>query len=346
LSIIQIHPDFRLQGQSFKDRDSFLNFVSDNFFDSYEFLRQLLDGSDNIVAYTSGSTGKPKQIILSKKALLASAEATGQFFNLFSKTTALNCLSSDFIAGKMMWVRALHLGWHLEVVAPDKKPLLDKNDSFDFCAMVPMQVRNSLERILQIKKLIIGGAVLSKSLESLLKEIPIEVYQTYGMTETITHIAVKQLLKGQQNNYQALPNVKFSVDNRNCLLIDAPRVSSNNIVTNDVVQLHSPTSFSWLGRYDNVINSGGVKLFPEQIENKLAPLINVPFFISSIPDIMLGNKLILVLESDKKIKNSTSLWEKARLSKFEVPKEIYYLPKFSYTKSQKIERQKTLRKLI
>jgi O-succinylbenzoic acid--CoA ligase len=166
------------------------------------------------------------------------------------------------------------------------------------------------------------------------------------MTETITHIAVKQLLKGQQNNYQALPNVKFSVDNRNCLLIDAPRVSSNNIVTNDVVQLHSPTSFSWLGRYDNVINSGGVKLFPEQIENKLAPLINVPFFISSIPDIMLGNKLILVLESDKKIKNSTSLWEKARLSKFEVPKEIYCLPKFSYTKSQKIERQKTLRKLI
>ncbi len=338
MSSIQIHRDFRLEGQAFSSINAFLDFVAHNFKESYPFLEQWFDDTTTLTVYTSGSTGKPKEIRLSKKAMLASAEATGVFFDLPSKTRVLHCLSSHYIAGKMMWIRALHLGWHLKLVLPDQKPLLGKDESFDFCAMVPLQVQNSFDRITQIKKLIIGGAPLSDELILKLSRLPISVFQTYGMTETVTHIAVRKLEQGKDNPYMALPNVFLSKDSRNCLVIEAQKISSQKIITNDVINLLTPYSFYWLGRFDHIINSGGVKLFPERIEQKIAPFIKDPFIISSRPDTHLGERLLLLVESKIAYKDIHTIWQQAKLTKFEIPKEVHYFTQFIYTGSGKINR--------
>jgi len=341
LSIVNIHPDFKLQGQSFKDEMSLLSFVKIHFEVDYLFINDLFKSSASIKVATSGSTGKPKTIDISKKAMLYSATATGQFFDLPAKSRALHCLSSDYIAGKMMWVRALHLGWHLEVVKPDSKPLSHTKTNFDFAAMVPLQVQNSLTDLHRINKLIIGGAAVSYSLEQALKNRSTSCYQTYGMTETITHIAVKRI-GTKKTFYKTLPEVSISQDNRDCLIIDAPNISEKPILTNDIVRLHSETEFEWLGRYDNIINSGGVKLFPEQIEAKLAAFIKFPFFVGSLPDEKLGEKLVLLIESDQPKLNIEKLLLKANVSKYEMPKEVYYLPNFVRTKNDKINRNDTI----
>jgi O-succinylbenzoic acid--CoA ligase len=343
LSLVTIHPDFKLQQHSFKDNASFLVFIKDQFPTDYLFLKDLLGNSTTIKVSTSGSTGIPKIITILKQAMLHSAEATGFFFDLASKTTALHCLSTDYIAGKMMWVRAIHLGWHLEVVTPNSNPLLQTKADFDFAAMVPLQVQNSLADLHQIKKLIIGGAAISYSLEQDLKSIPTDCYQTYGMTETITHIAVKELSKfTKKEYYKCLPNVNLSVDNRSCLQIKAPRLTDELVVTNDIVNLISQNEFDWLGRYDNVINSGGIKLFPEQIEKKLAAYIKDPFIIGAIADEKLGEKLVLLIESNEIISEIEKQVLKGSLPKYEIPKDIYFLPKFIFTKNDKINRKKTL----
>ncbi len=342
MQTIRIHPDFRLQEQSFKDVTDFLFYVKSSLPDSYLFLINLLDKAETLQVLTSGSTGTPKTISISKKAMLKSAEATGTFFELPSNSKVLHCLSSDYIAGKMMWVRALHLGWHIEVIPSDSNPMLQAKSSYDFAAMVPLQAQNSLKELYRIKKLIIGGAPISYSLEQALVKIQTEVYQTYGMTETITHIAVKKL-SNHKTYYKSLPNVALSVDNRNCLLIEAPNVSKDLVITNDIVQLISKDEFEWLGRYDNVINSGGVKLFPEQIEKKLAAYINEPFIIASLSDDNLGNKLIILVESTQEPQTIKTQIARAALSKYEKPKAIYYLTNFVRTSNGKINRNDTLK---
>ena len=340
---INIHPDFKLQGHSYKDKTSLLAFVKEQLPSEQVFLTDLFKDSDTIKVSTSGSTGKPKIIKLSKQAMLHSAEATGKFFDLPTRTTALHCLSSDYIAGKMMWVRAIHLGWHLEVVNPDSNPLRQTKAKFDFAAMVPLQVQNSLADLHRIQKLIIGGAAIDYSLEQELRNIETTCYQTYGMTETITHIAVKKLAASQKQYCKSLPNVSLSVDKRNCLQINAPLLTDNVVPTNDIVNLVSPTEFEWLGRYDNVINSGGIKLFPEQIEIKLVAHIKFPFMVGALPDEKLGEKLVLLIESDKKLSNIENKLLSADLSKYEMPKEVYYLPAFVLTKNNKINRNDTIK---
>ena len=342
MSVINIHPSFQLQGISFKDKTRFLNKMQHSYPDSYSFLENLLDETEMIQVQTSGSTGIPKAINISKKAMLNSAMATGIFFNLPAKTKALHCLSTDYIAGKMMWVRALSLGWHLNVVTPNSHPLRNSTDRYDFSAMVPLQAQNSLSELHRIDKLIIGGGIISFSLEKELVKLKTAVYQTYGMTETITHIAVKKLAKITNNLYTSLPNVNLSIDSRGCLVIDAPKVSDKQVITNDLVYLPSATQFEWLGRIDNVINSGGIKFFPEQIENKLALYISKPFFIASLPDTILGEKLILLIESTIKDIDLNSPFFTKVLSKFEIPKEIFFLKEFVYTNNSKIKRSDTL----
>ncbi len=343
MSQINIHPEFKLKGQSFTAKADLLHYVKINLYENYDFLKELFSTKTNISVLTSGSTGKPKRINLSKQAMLQSADATGQFFKLPAKTTALHCLSSDYIAGKMMWVRAIHLGWHLEVVNPDSNPLLQTKANFDFAAMVPLQVQHSLSDLYRIQKLIIGGAAISYSLEQELKNIETTCYQTYGMTETITHIAIKKLSKSKAKEYyKSLPNISLAIDKRNCLQIEAPLLINEVVLTNDIVNLISPTEFEWLGRYDNVINSGGIKLFPEQIEAKLAAFIPNPFFIGSVQDKKLGEGLVLVIESNQALPAIEKQLLKANLSKYEIPKEIYYLADFFLTKNAKINRIKTL----
>jgi len=342
LPLLHIHRDFKLQNQSFTDHVSLLSHVKLVLPDSFSFLKDLFDESETISVFTSGSTSKPKKICIPKKSLLHSAEATKEFFKLPSKTSALHCLSTEFIAGKMMWVRAMHLGWHLDVVKPDANPMQLTQNTYDFAAMVPMQVQNSLNDLHRIKKLIIGGAPISFVLEQALIKQECKSFQTYGMTETITHIAAKRLGEPHNNYYKCLPGVKASIDKRGCLQIVAPLISKDIIVTNDLTHLISASEFEWLGRFDNVINSGGIKLYPEQIESKLATIISQSYFVAALPDDKLGQKLILLIESEDEVPNLENLLANSDLSKYEVPKEIFYLRNFKCTKNGKINRNDTL----
>jgi O-succinylbenzoic acid--CoA ligase len=308
------------------------------------FLLDWLDDFDNLEVRTSGSTGTPKVITLKKEYMVNSALATGSFFKMGPGTKALQCLSADYIAGKMMLVRALALGWELDTVEPSSNPLQCISKCYDFAAMVPMQVQGSISHLNYISTLIIGGAALSPELKSDLGKVETQLFETYGMTETITHIAVKEIAKDTEDgNFKALPEVFLSRDHRDCLVIEAPKVSDTIIVTNDLVNLISPTEFQWLGRYDNVINSGGVKLIPEQLESKMSVLIKSRFFVAGIPDAFLGQKLVLVVEGNMD-RNQLSQEIKSlnTISKFEIPKEIFSVPKFEETGSGKVNRPETL----
>lgn len=343
----KFHESFALNGVSFQSETELLTFSKEISSEVHSFLVTWFDSSEVITVQTSGSTGKPKQIELGKAFMKNSAKATGSFFKSEEGTKALMCLSANYIAGKMMLVRALTLGWKLDVVTPDSNPLEKNVKQYDFSAMVPLQLQNSLQQLYQIKTLIVGGGVVSDSLKNELNKISTKVYATYGMTETVTHIAVKQLnhINCYPNFYKVLPNVQIYKDNRNCLLIDAPNVAEELVITNDVIELISDNQFKWLGRYDNVVNSGGIKLQPEIIEQKLSKLISKRFFTVGIPDKILGEKLILIVENMptetiRALKNK--LLENDILGKYEVPKEILNVDKFVTTTTKKIQRRKTL----
>jgi len=309
------------------------------------FLSDWVSDAATLAVQTSGSTGEPKTIVLKKEQMINSAKATGEYFDLQPKQKALLCLPSTGIAGKMMLVRAMVLGLHLDYVEPSSKPL-PNNKSYDFVAMVPLQVENSLDQLVNVKKLIIGGAPIASNLRVELKKQSVEVYETYGMTETITHIAVKKITEGS-NYFETLLNVSLKQDERGCLVIDAPKISDERIITNDLVELISENQFTWLGRYDSIINSGGIKLVPETIEEKLSSIIKSRFFVAGIPDETFGQKLVLVVEGDpdeaqelrRSIKNIKTL------SKYEVPKEVYFVNSFSETATKKINRQKTIQQI-
>lgn len=342
-----IHPSFRLNGIAYAHQSLGKHAAELSEKENFEkaigaFLLEWLSTAATVVVDTSGSTGTPKAITLEKKHMLNSAIATGEFFNLKEGNTALLCLPAHYIAGKMMLVRAMVLGLQLDYVEPSATPLNEKEQAYDFCAMIPLQVHASLSKLNQLKKLIIGGAAVSLALKNELKKIATLIFETYGMTETITHIALKQL-HSENQFFRTLPNVRLSVDARNCLEIHAPKVTSQKITTNDVVRLISESEFEWLGRYDTIINSGGIKINPEQIEAKLSTYIKAEFFVTSVPDLFLENKLILVVEATEPLPNlETKLKHTTVLSKYEIPKEIYFLPKFMRTETGKINRPLTV----
>ena len=303
------------------------------------FLLDWFDEKSYIELTTSGSTGTPKIIKIEKQAMLDSALATGDFFGLQPGNTMLHCLPTNYVAGKMMFVRSFILGLDMKFVEPNSNPLKNIDENFDFCAMIPLQAKNSLKKLREkkIKKLIIGGVKVHKALEQELVKIPIEIYETYGMTETITHIAAKRI---GEEVFTVLHNVKVSVDERECLIIKAKRISSKEIVTNDIVELISDTQFKWEGRYDNVINSGGIKLMPEQIEEKLSTLIPRRYFVSGLADDNLGEKVVLYVEGEHVEIDETVF---SVLKKHEKPKEIVFIPNFKQTATGKIMRKESLR---
>ena len=303
------------------------------------FLLDWFDEKSYIELTTSGSTGTPKIIKIEKQAMLDSALATGDFFGLQPGNKMLHCLPTNYVAGKMMFVRSFILGLDMKFVEPNSNPLKNIDENFDFCAMIPLQAKNSLKKLREkkIKKLIIGGVKVHKALEQELVKIPIEIYETYGMTETITHIAAKRI---GEEVFTVLPNVKVSVDERECLIIKAKRISSKEIVTNDIVELISDTQFKWEGRYDNVINSGGIKLMPEQIEEKLSTLIPRRYFVSGLADDNLGEKVVLYVEGES-FEIDESVF--SVLKKHEKPKEIVFIPNFKQTATGKIMRKESLR---
>lgn len=336
-----VHNSFKLEGFHMNKEDlcrvaySFIKEGEDFEKPVGNFLLDWFDDNPYIDMQTSGSTGAPKTVRISKQAMVESAIATGDFFDVHPGQKVLQCLPVKYIAGKLMFIRAFILGLEMDFVAPTSTPLYNKDEEYDFVAMVPLQAKHSLKELKKVKKMIIGGSMISKSLEEELKKLPTKVYETYGMTETITHIAAREI---GAPAFTVLPNVTISYDDRNCLVIHAPRISNEVIVTNDLVELVNENQFIFLGRYDNIVNSGGIKLIPEQIEKKIAGKIDGRYFVTGIKDEELGEKLILIVEGEeRKIDPSTY----SDLDKYEKPKEVHFVPHFKETENGKILRNET-----
>ena len=304
------------------------------------FIHQWMDSNSDISLQTSGSTGPPKTVLMSKHAMVNSAIATGDYFKLKPGDSALSCLLYEFIAAKMMFVRAYVLGLELDVVEPNSNPLEALTKSYDFCAMVPLQLENSIQHLHQIKTLIVGGATLSNTLRMKLKNSPANCYETFGMTETVSHIAVKKI-SNSSSFFEVLPSVSIQVDSRNCLSIEAPNLVSTPIQTNDIVKLISKTSFEWIGRYDTIINSGGIKISPEQLEQQLDGFIESRFFITSQKDDTLGEVVVMVIERSSPY--DTLNFE--AIAPLKRPKHVYYIDQFKETLSGKIKRQETFNQI-
>ena len=320
-----------------------------------KFLIQWLDDEEFIRVKTSGSTGVPKIIELGKKVMLTSASMTGSFLGLKENQTALLCLRAGYIAGIMMVVRAMALRMNLITTPPFGSPLDNLPDfqPVDFTAMVPAQVFNSLKtneskrKLESIGTLIIGGAPISAEVEQLISNLKGKIFATFGMTETITHIALRRLNGPERSDvYTILPGISIAKDERGCLIAQVPYLEGNEVKTNDLVSIESPTTFRWLGRADNVINCGGIKLIPEEIERKIAALIKQRFIIAPIPDKKSGEIPVLIIESpaplDEHEKDNILNTIKPKLFNSEMPRQVLRVNHFSETENGKIDRKGSL----
>ena len=269
------------------------------------FLSEWNNDSPYVHVQTSGSTGTPKPMLVEKSRMLASARRTNDFLGLQPGDTALLCMSLDFIAGKMMVVRAIERHLRLIVVEPSGHPL-QTSECLNVCfaAMVPLQVYNSLqvpeerERLMQIRHLIIGGGAIDDALADELSDFPNAIWSTYGMTETLSHIALRRL-NGPDASlwYTPFPSVRVSLSTDDCLVINAPEVCPQPLITNDIATLSSDhSSFRILGRKDNVICSGGLKIQAEELERQLRPRLRVPYLITKRPDEKFGEIIVLLTE--------------------------------------------------
>jgi O-succinylbenzoic acid--CoA ligase len=347
-----LHHDFKWNSTSFSNEIELIQFVDDQFPELKNFIREWFGDRGVIYAMTSGSTGEPKKIRIDRQHMINSAKATGAFFDVGPSSAALLCLPLGYIAGRMMLIRAMVLGWHLDTIAANAAPEIPLDTSYDFSAMVPMQLFHSWDQLHHIKTLIVGGGEVADSLKEKLQNLSTKIYATYGMTETITHVALMPLNKAagytEDNNvFTALPGIHFSVDKRQCLRITAPGISFKEVATNDIVELISSKSFKWVARVDHVINSGGVKLIPELIERKFNTLIRQRFFVDSLPDKVLGEKLVMMVENDNidGLLKKLEAFQRQRpleISKYEVPKEIFFVKKFVQTETGKINRNQTM----
>jgi O-succinylbenzoic acid--CoA ligase len=315
------------------------------------------DSVTHFPVQTSGSTGAPKLIQHSRAAMTASAERTCDFLGLKKCDVALLALPATHIGGKMMIVRSIVRGMKLICTEPKSNPLvsLDFDGDIGFTAFTPMQMSmimddaNTNSKLLQIKKIILGGGEVPYPLRMRLQGIRASVYETYGMTETVSHIALKKINGDDRSEYfHILDGVKIAIDDRGCLIIDAPHLSADRLVTNDIVNIISDKEFQWLGRYDNVINTGGIKVSAEEIERKLQPYVDLKFFIAGIADDILGQRVVMIVETIKSKEVIQQRFEDVLsiyLSKYEKPKEILTIEKFSYTENGKVNKKQTLARL-
>jgi O-succinylbenzoic acid--CoA ligase len=338
-----MHSDFRLNGVSY-GRDRLLSHAHELSNEKQEYLSELgqfiLDWyseKPDVTLRTSGSTGKPTQILAPKTMLSASAMTTVKAFNLQPKQQALLCLPVRHIAGKMMLIRALLAGLWIDVIEPTIVPKVSK--TYDFTAMTPHQLRNSLAHIDQFKQIIVGGAPVGDSLRAVLKGHTSRIFSTYGMTETYSHVALQNLSKGERQ-YRAVGDVTFSIKG-GALVVHAPHIGVEKLVTTDCVDLISSSEFVWKGRSDYVINSGGIKLHPEQIEKALSVVISVPFFVFGKPDKQLGQSLSIVFEGQVPNQIKKIISKLDSLSRYEKPKDYFVLSHFVRANG-KILRNQTL----
>ena len=335
------------------------------------FIDEWNNDSEYVEVKTSGSTGEPKRMLVEKRRMLNSARITCDFLGLKAGDTALLCMSTDYIAGKMMVVRSIERGLKLIEVPPCGHPLNNSqlsarlsclasdhrssgrlaqprivNCQLDFAAMVPMQVYNSLqvpeekERLMAIRHLIIGGGAIDEAMEAELRTFPHAVWSTYGMTETLSHIALRRISGPEASEwYMPFPAVKLSTTNEGCLVIDAPEVCAQTLITNDIVELKSDGRFRIRGRKDNVICSGGIKIQIEEVEQTLKKYMRVPYIISKRKDEKFGEIVVLLTEGDTV--EAQTICEQV-LPKYHQPKVYLHVNQIPLTETGKPARKKIL----
>ena len=329
-----------------------------------DFLSEWNNDSDTVLVHTSGSTGKPKPMMVEKKRMLNSARITCDFLGLKPGDSALLCMSLDYIAGKMVVVRSIERHLHLISVPPSGHPLKDVDEEITFAAMVPMQVYNTLqvpeerERLTHIRHLIIGGGAIDAALEKELKSFPanIAIWSTYGMTETLSHIALRRINGDEPSEwYQPFDSVHISQTEEGCLVIDAPQVCAETLVTNDIVEIEpyiynkvEKLRFRIKGRKDNVICSGGIKIQIEEVETLLKPYLEKPFMLAKKKDAKFG-EIAVLLSEDEDIKRVEAtvrrlLSDESEKSsdhkkyKYWIPKEFRYVEHLPLTETGKPKR--------
>jgi len=318
----------------------------------FAFLQEWIDSSSTISQQTSGSTGTPKHFILQKDHMINSAQATIDYFKIKRDSNLLLCLPAEYIAGKMMIVRAIVGKCNLITKKPSKTPFKQLQETIDFAAITPMQLYASFADISRrtIKQLLVGGGAIDEQYSAKIEGFNTKIFHSYAMTETCTHVALRALNgTNKSDEYTALEGISFETDNRNCLTIHAPELLDRPLQTNDIVELKSPFEFYWLGRADNIINSGGIKIVPEQIESKLKDILPFNFFISSIHDKELGEKVVLLLEKetiDDQLEKNLLEEICAILPKYHSPKKIIAIPCFVWSKNDKLLRNETMEKAM
>ena len=327
--------------------------VAENNFEQQvlDFIKVWFSEEKYISVQTSGSTGIPKNIRVEKEKMRNSAKMTCDFLKLEPGNSAVLCLPVEYISGKMVIVRSIERKLILNIKNSSLKPLEDFSEKADFCAMTPLQVENSLDKISRIDKLIIGGAKVSAELKLkvqkkiLADEAKTIVYETYGMSETLSHIALKKIAPEEENYFRVFDEVKISLDQRNCLQIFAPSLNNEILQTNDIVELKNNKQFKFIGRTDFIINSGGLKISPEILEKLVKKEIDSELIFVGVFDKILSEKLVLVIEGEKQ----DLISEKLDLINFPTknhrPKEFHFLNSFPRTETGKIMRLE-IKKLI
>lgn len=311
------------------------------------FLSEWNDASEFVHVQTSGSTGAPKPMLVEKRRMLASARITCDFLGLRSGDTALLCMSLDYIAGKMMVVRSIERGLKLISVEPSGHPLSNV-EYVDFAAMVPMQVYNSLqvpeerERLMRIRHLIIGGGAIDDQMAAELRTFPNAVWSTYGMTETLSHIALRRISGPDASEwYTPFPSVRVTHNDEGCLVINAPEVCEEPLVTNDIVEFSSDHSkFRIIGRRDNVICSGGIKIQIEEVERHLRPHLHVPYLLTKRHDPKFGEVAVLLTEGS--VEEAREVCQRM-LSKYHQPRNYLHVARIPLTETGKPARQEAIR---
>ncbi len=304
-----------------------------------DFAAEWLSDCDYIIAHTSGSTGKPKEIRLPKSDMRVSALATNLRFAIDRHSVMAAPLSVDYIAGKMMWVRAHEAGCRLLEMPVSNEVRV--TCEIDLLAVVPSQVesllsQNDAPRL--VKNLIIGGAPLDNNSRRRLIDSGFNAFMTYGMTETCSHVALTKIAD-DDGHFEAMPGISFDIDNRGCLVIKAPQYSFKQLATNDLVTLISPSAFKWLGRYDNIINSGGLKISPEALENAIKELIDNDFYIVGAPDDRWGQVAVMIYEGKPEDSDAILRLLRSKLDHRLCPKEVIAVDSLPRTSNGKIQRK-------
>lgn len=321
---------------------------------SFQLIQDWLCNKQSFSFLTSGSTGTPKPIELSRTQMEASARGTVETLSLTSAEHFFVCMNTAFIGGAMLLVRALMLEATITLQEPTGNPLLliSEHHPYTFASFAPLQLfpilkneHNETQKLNRFKRILVGGGGIDPLLVNKLVRLNVKVYHTYGMTETVSHIALKEL--GNQQSFNALPGVQLRTDDRNCLAICCAATNHKWIQTNDVVDLIDPHTFTILGRADEVINSGGIKVWPAKVEQAIREVFGPAItnvFVYGLPDVKLGQQLIAVIETQTANSINYPLQQLEHvLSKYEIPKQYFTLSAFKYTLTGKINKVETLK---